>query len=127
VDERPYIQLPAADRRGAVVALERNSRADGLYERTGEFTRANLHPCPAVGACKRSHPAILSNAPLDPMANVNGWRLDAMPHFGLDFSGPGYFLRPNLGWELTQYALRDNDIENGESSPQRNPADLQHR
>ena len=39
-----------------------------------------------------------------------------MPHFGLDFSGPGYFLRPNLGWEFTQYALRDSYNDIGESS-----------
>ena len=97
-----------------MVALERDAGADRLYSELVNFTRANCIPCPAVGACNVPNPCNLQNAPLDPMANVDGWRLDAMPHFGLDFSGPGYFLRPNLGWEFTQYALRDND--SGESS-----------
>jgi len=38
---------------------------------------------------------------------VNGWRMNASPHLGLDFSGPGYFMRPNVAWDFTQYELRD--------------------
>jgi LPS-assembly protein len=120
VDERPYIQLPRLTAAAQWSPWNVTHVQTGFTSELVNFTRANCIPCPAVGACNVPNPCNLSNAPLDPMANVNGWRLDAMPHFGLDFSGPGYFLRPNLGWELTQYALRDNDIENGESSPQRN-------
>src|ERR1700686_1418673 len=32
-------------------------------------------------------------------------------------SGPGYFLRPDVAWDLTRYALRDAGAPN--SSPQR--------
>jgi len=52
-----------------------------------------------------------------PWSCVSGWRLDARPHVGLDISGPGYFLRPNVAWDLTQYALRDAGAP--DSSPQR--------
>lgn len=38
---------------------------------------------------------------------VNGWRMNLMPHIGVDLSGPGYFFRPNVAWDLTQYELRD--------------------
>ena len=118
VDERPYIQLPRLTAAAQWSPWNVTQVQTGFASELVNFTRASCIPCPAVGACSVPNPCNLSNAPLDPMANVNGWRLDAMPHFGLDFSGPGYFLRPNLGWEFTQYALRDND--NGESSPQRN-------
>ena len=39
--------------------------------------------------------------------SVSGWRLDARPQIGADFSAPGYFFRPTVAWELTQYELRD--------------------
>ncbi|HUA90520.1 MAG TPA: LPS assembly protein LptD [Steroidobacteraceae bacterium] len=35
----------------------------------------------------------------------NGWRADLMPRVGLDLTGPGYFLRPNLAYRVTQYEL----------------------
>ncbi|HEX7417676.1 MAG TPA: LPS assembly protein LptD [Steroidobacteraceae bacterium] len=38
---------------------------------------------------------------------VTGWRIDAKPRVGLDWSAPGYFLRPSAGWRFTQYALED--------------------
>ena len=119
-DERPYIQLPRLTAAAHWSPWNIAQVTTGFESELVNFTRANCIPCPAVGACNVPNPCNLSNAPLDPMANVDGWRLDAMPHFGLDFSGPGYFLRPNVGWEFTQYALRDNDSDYGSSSPQRN-------
>lgn len=36
-----------------------------------------------------------------------GWRFDAAPRVGLDYSGAGYFFRPSAVLETTQYRLRD--------------------
>ena len=38
---------------------------------------------------------------------VTGWRVDAAPTVGLDFSGAGYYLRPSAGYRYTQYSLDD--------------------
>jgi len=35
-----------------------------------------------------------------------GWRVDAAPRVSLDFSGPGYFFRPQVAMEGTWYRLR---------------------
>jgi len=118
VDERPYIQLPRLSAAGLWSPKDWSQLQTGFDSELVNFTRAGCNPCPANAPCTVPNACNLSNAPLDPMANVNGWRLDAMPRVGLDFSGPGYFLRPNLAWEFTQYALRDED--GGASSPQRN-------
>ncbi len=39
--------------------------------------------------------------------DVQGWRLDAAPRVGLDYSGAGYFFRPTAMFEATSYRLRD--------------------
>jgi len=39
---------------------------------------------------------------------VTGWRMDAAPRVGLDWSAPGYFVRPSVGFRYTQYSLDDN-------------------
>ena len=54
----------------------------------------------------------------DRAAGVTGWRLDARPGVGLDFSGPGYFIRPNLAWRATSYEL-SNVAPSVDSSPTR--------
>ena len=36
-----------------------------------------------------------------------GWRFDLLPAVSLDFSSPGYFVRPGIAWRFTQYALTD--------------------
>ncbi|MGB8327463.1 MAG: LPS assembly protein LptD, partial [Steroidobacteraceae bacterium] len=41
----------------------------------------------------------------DRATGVTGWRLDAAPRLALDWSGPGWFLRPGTDWRLTHYAL----------------------
>ena len=51
-------------------------------------------------------------------SGVTGWRIDARPGVGLDFSGPGYFVRPNLAWRATSYELRHAD-PGVDSSPTR--------
>lgn len=43
----------------------------------------------------------------DRVVGVTGWRLDAKPQIGLDLSAPGFFFRPNVAWEFTQYALQN--------------------
>jgi LPS-assembly protein len=40
---------------------------------------------------------------------VTGWRLDVAPRAGVDWSAPGYFVRPSVGYRYTQYALKDED------------------
>jgi len=36
---------------------------------------------------------------------VTGWRFDIAPAVSLDFTGPGYFIRPALAWRATEYQL----------------------
>jgi LPS-assembly protein len=36
---------------------------------------------------------------------VTGWRLDLNPKASLNFVGPGYFVRPSVGYRATQYQL----------------------
>jgi len=43
----------------------------------------------------------------DREVGVTGWRLDAAPTLGLDFSGAGFYLRPSAGYRYTQYSLTD--------------------
>jgi len=38
---------------------------------------------------------------------VTGWRLDVAPRLGLDWSAPGFFVRPSAGFRYTQYDLKD--------------------
>jgi LPS-assembly protein len=36
---------------------------------------------------------------------TTGWRTDVHPQVWLDLTGPGYFVRPAVGWRATQYEL----------------------
>jgi len=38
---------------------------------------------------------------------VIGWRLDLTPHIGLDLENPALFVRPEIAWRYTRYALTD--------------------
>jgi LPS-assembly protein len=38
---------------------------------------------------------------------VTGWRMDLRPDAIVHFEGPGYFVRPGIAYELTQYELDD--------------------
>ena len=118
VDERPYIQLPRLTAAAQWSPRNWSQLQTGFDTELVNFTRAGCNPCIATEDCTGL--PNLCNAPgtlADPMANVSGWRLDAMPRVGLDLTGPGYFLRPGVAWELTQYALRDD--AGFESSPRR--------
>jgi LPS-assembly protein len=90
VDERPYIQLPRLTAAAVWSPEHWPLLTTGLDSELVNFTRA-------IG--------------------LAGWRLDAKPQVGLDVSGPGYFMRPSLAWEFTQYELRDTVT--ADSSPQR--------
>ncbi len=49
---------------------------------------------------------------------VTGWRMDIAPHAGLDWSAPGFFVRPSAGYRYTQYSLK-NEAPGTESNPTR--------
>ena len=49
---------------------------------------------------------------------VTGWRLDAVPRVGFDWSGPGYFVRPSAGYRYTQYSL-DEQLAGTDDAPTR--------
>jgi LPS-assembly protein len=49
---------------------------------------------------------------------VTGWRMDIAPRAGLDWSAPGFFVRPSAGYRYTQYSLK-NEAPGTESSPTR--------
>ncbi len=119
VDERPYIQLPRLTAAALWSPRDWTQLQTGFDSELVNFTRAGCNPCTALAACGVPNACNLPNTLPNAMANVSGWRLDAMPRVGLDFSGPGYFLRPNVAWEFTQYALRDTDSQGDSSSPQR--------
>jgi LPS-assembly protein len=55
---------------------------------------------------------------LQPSPCLNGWRLDVMPQASLNFSGPGYFVRPGVAWRGTQYQL-DNTQPGQDRTPSR--------
>jgi LPS-assembly protein len=40
---------------------------------------------------------------------VKGWRFDLLPAASLDFSAPGFFVRPGIAWRFTQYELTDTE------------------
>jgi LPS-assembly protein len=118
VDERPYIQLPRLTAAALWSPKDWSQLQTGFDSELVNFTRAGCNPCTAVSSCAGiPDPCNLPGTAPDLNANVSGWRLDAMPRVGLDFTGAGYFLRPGVAWEFTQYALRDNG--GGETSPQR--------
>jgi LPS-assembly protein len=43
----------------------------------------------------------------DRNVGVTGWRLDVAPRVGMDWSAPGFFVRPSAGYRYTQYSLKD--------------------
>jgi LPS-assembly protein len=46
---------------------------------------------------------------------VTGWRVDLRPDATLHFEGPGYFVRPGIAYEFTQYSLSDTTIGQSDS------------
>lgn len=49
---------------------------------------------------------------------VTGWRADVAPRIGLDWSAPGFFVRPSAGYRYTKYQL-DGVEEGVDDSPTR--------
>ena len=76
LDERPYIQLPALSASALWAPLPWPAFKTGFDSELVDFTRAS---------------------------GETGWRLDARPQLGLDVTGPGYYLRPNVAWDYTRY------------------------
>jgi LPS-assembly protein len=121
-DERPYIQLPRLNASGLWSPQRWPTLVTGFDTELVNFTRSVGSACAcATAACASCNPppctvaSTLGNSP--PWTCVSGWRLDARPQVGLDIAAPGYFFRPNVAWDLTQYALRDAGVP--DSSPQR--------
>jgi LPS-assembly protein len=90
VFQRPYIELPDLSASALWAPLPWPVLKTGFNSELVDFTRAD---------------------------GLAAWRLDAQPQLGLDLSGPGYFLRPNVAWDYTRYALRD--VDTPDTSPTR--------
>jgi LPS-assembly protein len=121
-ENRPYIQLPRLSAAGTWSPQRWPLLVTGIDTELVNFTRSIGSTCSCADAacsgCLTTPCALPSTAPNStPWPCVSGWRLDARPHVGLDISGPGYFLRPDVAWDLTQYSLRDAGTP--DSSPQR--------
>jgi LPS-assembly protein len=119
--ERPYIELPRITASGLwspapfpLLNLRFDSEVVNFTRSCEPFAAG---PTPAGGTA----PTMTCGQVVDPefplSANVSGWRLDARPQIGMDLSGAGYFFRPSVAWDLTQYELRDANAN--DSSPQR--------
>ena len=122
VEDRPYIQLPRLAAAGHWSPQRWPLLMSGLEGELVNFTRSigsacscGQATCAACTAAPCAVPETVGNSA--PWPCVSGWRFDARPHVGLDMSGPGYFLRPDVAWDLTRYALRDAGAPDG--SPQR--------
>jgi LPS-assembly protein len=121
-EDRPYIQLPRLSAASHWSPKQWPMLMTGFDGELVNFTRSIGNSCTCAqatcSACASAPcavPATTRNSA--PWACVSGWRFDARPHVGLDISGPGYFLRPNAAWDLTEYALRDAGAP--DSSPRR--------
>ncbi len=121
-NERPYTQLPRVTASGQWSPQRWPLVLTSLDSELVNFTRSVGNSCScAQGACSSCNPppctvaSTVGNAA--PWACVSGWRFDARPQIGLDISAPGYFFRPSIAWDLTQYSLRDSGTP--DSSPQR--------
>lgn len=124
IDERPYFQLPRLSASGLWSPQRWPTLVLGLDTELVNFTRSVGSACTCTTAACGSGscippPCTVASTLSDsaPWTCTSGWRLDAKPQLGLDISGPGYFFRPNVAWDLTQYELRDAGVPDG--SPQR--------
>jgi LPS-assembly protein len=108
VNDYPYTQLPriSADALWHLPALA--GLAAGFDSEIVYFTRNDTFA--HQSAFTQLYPYASADA-------VTGWRLNARPELSYDLTLPGYFLRPSIAWDLTQYALSDADGAN--SAPQR--------
>lgn len=100
VYERPYVQTPRMDADAHWSPQGWPWLTAGFSGEVVNFSRdaCTLEVCNDIGNAAMNFPDGVG---------VNGWRLDAEPHVGLDFTQPGYFFRPDVTWDVTQYELRD--------------------
>lgn len=114
--QRPYVESPrlnaASDWSPAALPWLRA----GFDSEVVDFSRSACTVFSSAGSGLPDSPFICGEpaAGLENLAGyfpagvwVNGWRLNVMPHVGVDLSGPGYFFRPSAAWDVTQYELRD--------------------
>ncbi len=100
VYERPYVQTPRLDADAHWSPQAWPWLVAGFSSEAVDFSRdaCTLAVCNDLGGAGVDFPDGVG---------VNGWRLNAEPHLGLDFTQPGYFVRPDVAWDITQYDLRD--------------------
>jgi LPS-assembly protein len=119
--QRPYLELPRITLAGLWSPRPLPLLNLSLSSEVVNFTRSCEPVLPAAQSPPGSQPD--TTAPPPPQAGVpcsaivnpdfpdsaaiSGWRLNARPQIGMDLSGPGYFFRPSVAWDLTQYELRD--------------------
>ncbi len=101
IDARPYVEMPRINATATWSPAGWQPLRLGFGSEAVNFTRTAC----ALASCLMAAGSDLLNFPLG--VGVSGWRLDAQPNVGLDFSGAGYFFRPTATWELTEYLLRD--------------------
>lgn len=128
--QRPYQELPriSASALWSPAALPMLNLS--FDSEVVDFTRScepfainsSTEPCTAVSSstgststclpCSAAGPAggVIVNPEFPLSAAVSGWRLHARPQAGLDISGAGYFFRPSIAWDFTQYELRDANV-----------------
>ncbi len=107
--EHPYMQLPRLNADALWSPQNLSALTFGFNNELVNFSR-DCHMAPG------NLPAG-SSFLCPPGAGLSGWRFDAKPQVGLDISAPGYFFRPNVAWEYTQYQLRDAPVP--DNTPQR--------
>jgi LPS-assembly protein len=115
--ERPYVESPRLDASANWSPSRLGWLSSGFDVEVVNFSRSSCNdvfqssapgsaPLPlACGESPAGLPGLVSYFPAGVW--VNGWRMNVMPHIGLDLTGPGYFFRPSVAWDFTQYELRN--------------------
>jgi len=127
--QRPYMELPRLSAASAWSPRRWSWLSMGFDGELADFTRPGCGG-PGLGAapgsvCTCPPKALATGCLADPSVlldfprgiDVTGWRASAQPHIGLDIAAPGYFVRPQAAWQLTQYALRG--VNGGDPNPTR--------
>jgi LPS-assembly protein len=124
--QRPYIELPRVTASGLWSPKPLPLLNLSFDSEIVNFTRScdpiqlpppGPPPPPGTPAPPKTPCSNITNSGFPLSAAVDGWRLDARPQIGLDVSGDGYFFRPSVAWDLTQYEL--HNANGGDTSPER--------
>jgi LPS-assembly protein len=118
--ERPYMTLPRLTAQGTwspqafpLLNLSLDSEVVNFTRSCEPFGVKNPEYNPLASDTPENKPtlpvdcAAVIDQQFPVFSSVNGWRLNARPQAGLDVTGPGYFFRPSVALDLTQYELRD--------------------